>query len=93
MPIEETDALLVIDVQNTFCPGGTLPVADGDAVVAPINALLPLFSGRAYASQDWHPADHCSFTTRGGIWPVHAVQNTADADIHPLLNRGAISHV
>lgn len=91
--IQQTDALLIVDVQNTFCPGGTLPVTNGDAVVAPINALLPLFPGRVYASQDWHPANHCSFTAQGGIWPVHAVQNTEDAALHPGLNQNAISHI
>ena len=92
-PITDTDALLVVDVQNTFCPGGTLPVADGDAVVAPINALMPRFAGRVYASQDWHPADHCSFAAQGGIWPPHAVRDTDDAALHPGLNAGAITQV
>lgn len=93
MTVEPTDALLIVDVQNTFCPGGTLPVSGGDAVVDPINALLPLFAGRVYASQDWHPADHCSFTAQGGIWPAHAVQHTEDAALHPALDRDAITRI
>jgi nicotinamidase/pyrazinamidase len=93
MRIQDTDALLIVDVQNTFCPGGTLPVAEGDSVVAPINKIIPLFGERVYASQDWHPKDHCSFTTKGGIWPPHAVQETDDAELHPNLDRAAISHI
>jgi nicotinamidase/pyrazinamidase len=67
--IDERDALVVVDVQNTFCPGGTLPVRDGDAVVAPLNRVMPRFGGRVWATQDWHPADHCSFDRHGGPWP------------------------
>ena len=93
MKVEDTDALIIVDVQNTFCPGGTLPVADGDKVVEPINKVMPLFAGRVYASQDWHPANHISFTAQGGIWPVHAVQNTEDAALHPALNTSSITEV
>ncbi|MBC8137618.1 MAG: nicotinamidase [Fibrella sp.] len=93
MRIQKTDALLIVDVQNTFCPGGSLPVADGDAVVAPINRIMPLFDGRVYASQDWHPPDHCSFIAQGGIWPPHAIQGTGDAELHPDLDHAAISHI
>lgn len=93
MRIEESDALLVVDVQNTFCPGGTLPVTEGDRVVPVINALMPRFAGRVYASQDWHPANHCSFAAQGGIWPAHAVQNTPDAALHPDLDREAITKI
>ena len=56
-------ALLVIDVQNDFCPGGALAVADGDAVVAAANALMPRFDV-VVATRDWHPPDHCSFASR-----------------------------
>ena len=91
--VKPTDALLVVDVQNTFCPGGTLPVPDGDAVVAPLNRVMPLFEGRVWATQDWHPADHCSFAERGGPWPPHAVQDTEDAALHPGLDRARIGHV
>ena len=91
--IKSTDALLLVDVQNTFCPGGTLPVTDGDAVVAPINTLLPRFFGRVYASQDWHPRNHCSFAAQGGIWPAHAVQDTDDAALHPGLHANRITQI
>jgi len=93
MKVRNDDALIVVDVQNTFCPGGTLPVKDGNQVVAPLNAIMPLFDGRVFATQDWHPADHCSFGARGGPWPPHAVQNTPDADLHPGLDRGRITAV
>lgn len=93
MKVEPSDALIVVDVQNTFCPGGTLPVPEGDKVVAPINRVMPLFPGRVYASQDWHPEDHASFEKHGGIWPVHAVAGTEDAELHPDLDRSRITHV
>ena len=94
MQVEPTDALVIVDVQNTFCPGGTLPVANGDDVVAPLNRVLPLFApGRVFATQDWHPHDHCSFAARGGPWPPHAVQNTPDADLHSGLDKSRIAAV
>ena len=93
MKIQPTDALIAVDVQNTFCPGGTLPVAGGDAVVEPLNRVMPLFAGRVYATQDWHPADHCSFAPQGGPWPPHAVQDTRDAALHPGLDQERIAQV
>ena len=76
------DALLVIDMQHDFLPGGALGVPGGDAVIAPVNALLRLFAGRGlpvYASRDWHPRNHCSFAERGGPWPPHCVADTPGA--------------
>lgn len=70
------DALLIVDLQNDFLPGGALAVPNGDRVIAPINALIDLYHGRGlpiYASRDWHPEDHCSFTAQGGPWPPHCV--------------------
>lgn len=70
------DALLIVDMQNDFLPGGNLGVLDGDRVIAPVNALAALYQARGlpvYASRDWHPADHCSFTAQGGPWPPHCV--------------------
>ena len=83
------DALIIVDVQNDFCPGGALAVGDGDAVVPIINALAPRF-GTVVATQDWHPADHRSFTARGGPWPVHCVAGTTGAAFHPDLNTAPI---
>lgn len=93
-------ALIVIDVQNDFCPGGALAVAEGDAVVAPINAMLGEFAVRVL-TQDWHPADHASFADNHPgaapfsvtqmpygpqvLWPRHCVQGTAGAAFHPGL--------
>ncbi len=77
------DALLVVDVQKDFLPGGALAVAHGDEVVAPLNAAIRAFerAGRPiYASRDWHPANHCSFKARGGPWPPHCVAGTRGAE-------------
>jgi nicotinamidase/pyrazinamidase len=82
------DALLVVDVQKDFLPGGALAVAQGDEVVAPLNAAIRAFerAGRPiYASRDWHPANHCSFRARGGPWPVHCVAGTRGAEFADAL--------
>jgi nicotinamidase/pyrazinamidase len=76
------DALLVVDVQNDFLPGGALAVPDGDAVIAPTNLLLRLYGEHGlpvYASRDWHPPGHISFTPRAGPWPQHCVAHTPGA--------------
>lgn len=76
------DALLVIDMQVDFLPGGALGVPKGDEVLAPVNRLLRLFSSQGlpiYASRDWHPEHHCSFAARGGPWPPHCVAGTPGA--------------
>jgi nicotinamidase-related amidase len=79
---DPTDALLVVDVQRDFLPGGSLPVAGGDRVIAPINRLLEVFAARGlpiFASRDWHPPGHCSFRDQGGAWPAHCVAGSAGA--------------
>ncbi len=76
------DALLIVDVQNDFCPGGALPVPNGDTVVAVLNEWIAaaLWANvPVYASRDWHPSDHLSFADQGGPWPVHCVQDTPGA--------------
>ena len=76
------DALLVIDVQNDFLPGGALGVPRGDEVVAPLNAWLRAFAAAqrpVFASRDWHPPDHCSFREHGGPWPPHCIAGTHGA--------------
>jgi|SRR4051794_2181660 nicotinamidase/pyrazinamidase len=78
------DALIVVDVQNDFCPGGNLAVPDGDAVVGLINDLAPQF-GTVIATKDSHPADHSSFTEQGGPWPVHCVEGSTGWELHPGL--------
>ena len=81
-------ALIVVDVQNDFCPGGTLAVAQGDQVVAPLNKLIEEFLERGepvFKSRDWHPEKTNHFAAQGGTWPVHCVQNTKGAEFHPNL--------
>ena len=93
-------ALIVIDIQNDFCPGGALAVAGGDAIIPRVNALMDDFSVRVL-TQDWHPADHSSFAANHPgaepfglidmpygpqvLWPVHCVQGTQGAAFHPAL--------
>jgi nicotinamidase/pyrazinamidase len=87
------DALLVVDPQVDFFPGGALPVADGHAIVPTVNAALRVFSQAGLpiiVTRDWHPADHCSFTAQGGPWPEHCVKGTAGAEFHPELELPSI---
>lgn len=89
IPLSNHMALLIIDVQNDFCPGGSLAVPDGDAVVEALNRVIPLFVGQGLpviASRDWHPADSHHFATGGGIWPPHCVQGTEGAEFHSGLH-------
>lgn len=86
--LRQGDALLIIDVQNDFCPGGALPIADGHAVVPVLNAWIAAAQGKdvpIYASRDWHPAGHMSFSESGGEWPVHCLQDSDGAAFHPDL--------
>ena len=81
-------ALIVVDVQNDFCPGGSLAVARGDEVVTPLNKLMKEFLDRGepvYKTRDWHPAQTKHFAAYGGTWPIHCVQNTAGAEFHADL--------
>ncbi|MCS6924121.1 MAG: bifunctional nicotinamidase/pyrazinamidase [Fimbriimonadales bacterium] len=81
-------ALLIVDVQNDFCPGGALAVSEGDQVIPPLNAVAEAVAARGglvLASRDWHPADTKHFAAFGGKWPVHCVQNTSGAAFHPAL--------
>lgn len=82
------DALLIVDVQNDFLPGGSLAVPGGEQVVPVLNRALALFNGRAvpvYATRDWHPANHCSFLAQGGIWPPHCIAGSEGAAFAPAL--------
>jgi len=81
-------ALIVVDVQNDFCPGGALAVTDGDKVVNSINELTKQFEADGLPvifTRDWHPANHSSFKDNGGIWPPHCVAGTQGAAFHPDL--------
>jgi len=76
------DALLIVDVQNDFLPGGSLAVERGDEVIEPINRLIGMYRDHGlpvYASRDWHPAGHMSFKERGGPWPPHCIAHTSGA--------------
>ncbi len=86
--LRKGDALLLVDVQIDFCPGGKLPVADGDRVVPVLNRWLAVAAERGipvYASRDWHPSGHMSFASRGGKWPDHCLQDSKGAAFHPSL--------
>jgi nicotinamidase/pyrazinamidase len=81
-------ALLIVDVQNDFCPGGTLPVPDGDRVIEPLSRAAGCFAAAGMpvcASRDWHPPVTRHFTRFGGSWPPHCVQNSLGAAFHPDL--------
>ncbi|MFZ0662926.1 MAG: nicotinamidase [Acidobacteriaceae bacterium] len=82
--ITTQDALVVVDVQNDFCPGGALAIAGGDAVIPVIHRVAGRFE-HIILTQDWHPPGHCSFASAGGPWPDHCVQGTRGADFHPAL--------
>jgi nicotinamidase/pyrazinamidase len=83
------DALIVVDVQNDFCPGGRLPVPEGDEVVPVINQWIERAQragSLVIASRDWHPRGHVSFREQGGTWPEHCVQDSDGARFHPGLD-------
>jgi nicotinamidase/pyrazinamidase len=86
------DALIVVDVQHDFLPGGALAVASGDRIFAPIDALAPRFR-RVYATRDWHPLDHTSYAHHGGPWPVHCVAGTRGAAFDARLDLRKIDAV
>lgn len=88
------EALLIIDFQNDFVPGGALAVEHGDEIAGRVRELMD--SGRfdlVVATRDWHPPDHASFVEQGGPWPPHCVQGTPGAELHDSLDRSRIDHV
>src|SRR6185295_1010948 len=88
MSEQKKRALIVVDVQNDFCPGGALAVNQGDEVVPPLNSLIQEFLERGepvFKSRDWHPPKTKHFAAQGGTWPVHCVQGTKGAEFHPQL--------
>jgi nicotinamidase/pyrazinamidase len=87
-------ALIIVDFQNDFTPGGALAVREGDVIAARISALAG--SGDydlVVATRDWHPPDHGSFVAQGGPWPEHCVQGTPGAELHPDLDRALVDVV
>jgi|DewCreStandDraft_5_1066085.scaffolds.fasta_scaffold00111_15 nicotinamidase/pyrazinamidase len=82
------EALIIVDVQNDFCPGGALPVPEGDKVVPVLNEYIRRMKARGaviFASRDWHPQQTKHFKEFGGVWPPHCVQGTKGAEFHPEL--------
>jgi nicotinamidase/pyrazinamidase len=89
-----SEALVIVDYQNDFNPGGALAVAGGDEIAERINALAA--SGRfapVLATRDWHPPDHSSFAGQGGTWPVHCVADTPGAQLHPALDASRVDAI
>jgi nicotinamidase/pyrazinamidase len=81
-------ALVVVDVQNDFCPGGALAVASGDSIIPALNRAISAFRKSRLPlvfTRDWHPRNHCSFKEQGGVWPRHCVARTRGARFHPRL--------
>jgi len=86
--IDEHTVLIVVDVQNDFCPGGALPVPEGDKVVPILNEYVKKFrmaGASVIFTRDWHPSDHSSFKSQGGPWPPHCVQGSKGANFHKAL--------
>jgi len=82
------DALIVVDVQRDFCPGGALATPEGDKVVPVLNGYIKKFleaEALIVATRDWHPPNHISFKAYGGVWPPHCAQGTKGAEFHPDL--------
>jgi nicotinamidase/pyrazinamidase len=89
-PVERINslALIVVDMQNDFCPGGALPVKHGDAIIPKLNTLIELFDELGLLvvfTRDWHPKNHISFRKQSGPWPPHGIQNTEGAKFHSKL--------
>ena len=87
--LDERSALVIVDIQLDFCAGGAIPVPNGDSVVPVLNKYLKLFLSAGaliVATRDWHPANHSSFKSNGGVWPAHCVMNTKGARFHPDLS-------
>jgi len=88
LAVSKKTALLIVDVQNDFCPGGALAVPGGDRVVPVLNNYIRIFQDKTapiVATRDWHPRDHCSFKPFGGIWPPHCIRETSGAAFHAGL--------
>ena len=84
----KTRALVIVDFQNDFCPGGALPVPEGDEIADTLNRYIERFTEKGlpvFASKDWHPAQTSHFKEYGGIWPPHCVMGTKGAEFHPAL--------
>jgi nicotinamidase/pyrazinamidase len=90
------DALLIVNVQNDFCPGGALAVPNGDIIIPMLNRWISMAEAAGipvFASRDWHPEGHISFQERGGPWPRHCVQDQHGAEFHPALQLPYSAHI
>jgi nicotinamidase/pyrazinamidase len=86
--MQAKDALIIVDVQNDFCPGGALAVSSGDEVIPVLNRVIERFSDAGlpiFATRDWHPQKTSHFSAYGGLWPAHCVQGTRGAEFHANL--------
>jgi nicotinamidase/pyrazinamidase len=86
--LDRNDALIIVDIQNCFCPGGELPVKEGDKIIPIINKYIHKFQkagAKIYATRDWHPPDHKSFKEYGGIWPPHCLKGSKGAEFRSDL--------
>lgn len=90
--LDQHDALIVVDPQNDFCPGGSLAVSHGDDIFPIVNRVMLLFQ-YVIATQDWHSPEHRYFQTFGGPWPYHCLQGTNGAEFHPSLDVGLIQEI
>ena len=86
------DALIVVDVQKDFLPGGALPVAEGNRIFGPLERIMPLF-GYVVATRDWHPREHPHFKAHGGVWPYHCIQHTPGAGFAPQMSLAYVDEV
>jgi nicotinamidase/pyrazinamidase len=94
--VTDGDALVIVDPQNDFLPGGSLAVADGFRIFDPINRIAPHFA-HVFATRDWHPEDHAFFQAKGGPWPFHCLAGTKGAEfsdrlhlehVHEIVSKG-----
>ncbi len=86
--LQKGDGLLIVDVQNDFCPGGALPIKEGDRIIPVLNRWIEAAEKRGipvYASRDFHPVRHVSFKDQGGQWPLHCIEDSEGAAFHPGL--------
>ncbi len=90
------DALIVVDMQNDFFPGGRLAAAGGNEIIRVLNRYLAYFAAHqlpVFATRDWHPLSHCSFQSQGGPWPPHCIAGSDGAALHPDLKLPANAHI
>lgn len=86
--LKKGDGLLLVDIQKDFCPGGALPIEEGDKIIPILNGWIKATREKGYpiyASRDWHPLHHMSFKEQGGKWPPHCIQDSDGAEFHPNL--------